>query len=266
MERTCEQCGKGFVGWAGWKPNRFCSGACYHAWRPGRTRAQLADKRPPEERACLVCGKLFIVGGRGGRARSTKACSTACAQASRYNHGAVARQMSVAEAAYVAGIIDGEGSIILQMRRDVVALLVSVTNTDRRLLRWLHEAVGVGSVCAQAKETTIRKATAFWRCSGDAADSVLRQVQPYLVAKRVQCDLALDTIARLRVPHLKADRSWHREWRDKMCSLNRRGPVQTTPVSTPEPEPAVDEMGELCRRVIAELDAINAAPPPEGEG
>lgn len=69
----------------------------------------------------------------------------------------------------------------------------------------------------------------FWHCNSDAALSVITQIRPYLVIKTVQADLAIDTQKRLRVPALKADRTWQQEHRLQMKELNRRGgvPVET---------------------------------------
>lgn len=129
------------------------------------------------------------------------------------------------DAAYLAGIIDGEGSIILYKRRDVVAVMLTVSNTAKKLLDWIADKTDVGAICAQSKETEKRKASWFWRCNADAAESVLQQIRPHLVVKSAQADLALQTQKQLRDPALKADRSWQLECLDKMRALNKRGPL-----------------------------------------
>jgi hypothetical protein len=105
--------------------------------------------------------------------------------------------------------------------------MLMVSNTGKMLLDWIAETTGVGAVCAQYKATQKRKATWFWRCNADAAESVLKQIRPYLVLKTAQADLALKTQERLRNSALKADRTWQEEWRQKMRALNRRGPHLT---------------------------------------
>ena len=130
----------------------------------------------------------------------------------------------MADSAYLAGILDGEGSIIMYKRRDVVAVMLTVSNTAKKLLDWIADKTGVGAVCAQYQETEKRKATWFWRCNADAAESVLRQIRPYLVLKSAQADLALETQQQLRDPALKSDRSWQMESLKKMRALNKRGP------------------------------------------
>jgi hypothetical protein len=65
----------------------------------------------------------------------------------------------------------------------------------------------------------------YWHCNADAAYSVLQQIRPFLKIKGEQADLAIETQERLRVPGLKADRSWQNEYRLRMKELNRRGGV-----------------------------------------
>jgi hypothetical protein len=120
--------------------------------------------------------------------------------------------------------MDGEGSVLLYKRRDVVAMKIVATNTDKPLLDWLSEVTGVGAVTAHRAEGERNRATFMWYCNADAAESVLRQIRPYLRIKAVQADLALETQARLRDPALKADRTWQEEYRQRMKSLNARGP------------------------------------------
>lgn len=58
------------------------------------------------------------------------------------------KTLNVEEAAYLAGIVDGEGTITLasknkgQNRR----LAITVSNTDRELLEWILKVVGVGII------------------------------------------------------------------------------------------------------------------------
>jgi hypothetical protein len=51
-------------------------------------------------------------------------------------------------AAYIAGLIDGEGTITLARRHrsDKRQLVVSIANTDHGLLRFVLEAVGAGKI------------------------------------------------------------------------------------------------------------------------
>lgn len=132
--------------------------------------------------------------------------------------------MSVPDAAYLAGLIDGEGSVMLVRRQNGGAhLRLTIANTDRAILEWTAEATGVGGVYLQRKATERTKASYSWRAHGDGAASVIRQVRPYLRIKPVQADLGLTHHEALRIPARKADLSWQRENLAAMKLMNRRG-------------------------------------------
>lgn len=56
------------------------------------------------------------------------------------------RQLAAADAAYIAGLVDGEGTITLSRRhaRDRRQLVVSIANTERPLLDFVLERIGTG--------------------------------------------------------------------------------------------------------------------------
>jgi hypothetical protein len=220
MAFICQGCGKAVAR----GERRFCSITCYHEHRKGQVRGYYKGHEP-EEKTCVVCGTVFVAGGRGNPPRRQRFCSKECTSAGRYRRGARARVLTVAEAAYLAGILDGEGSIILYLRRDVVALRVVVANTNRALLDWIVRTVGVGDVYAQREATETHAAAWSWRCNAEAAETLLGQLRPYLRIKAPHADLALATQARLRDPAQKADRSWHLTACEQMRALNRRGPL-----------------------------------------
>ena len=128
------------------------------------------------------------------------------------------------DAIYLAAFVDGEGSVMLGARRDTASVILSVSNTKRVVLDWMLKATSVGRVQRQ-REATAKTATSFfWRCTGDAAESVLSQIASHLKLKRLQADLAITFQTRLRDPALKADRTWQQDYLTRMRALNRRGP------------------------------------------
>jgi len=180
---------------------------------------------PTEERSCEACGKVFIVGGRGRPAKDRRFCSLACQRAARYRKSEQhCRNLSLTEAAYLAGIIDGEGSIMLIGRGFGGAhCRMSVANTYLPLIDYVYETTGIGGVYRQREATETHKVSYAWRCHAEGAEELLTQIRPYLIVKAAQADLAIETQQRLRDPALKADRSWQSEYRERMRMLNRRG-------------------------------------------
>ncbi len=194
---------------------RFCSAECYRLDRTGRKRGPYNWSQAAEQRRCVVCGETFDVGFGTGRPLTQERCSTECQRAGRYRTGAKANDLTPTEAAYIAGLVDGEGSFILYKRRDVVAMKLTISNTNLAGLEWVLERTGVGHIVGEGDETSTHKARYAWRCNADAAYSV---IEPQ------QADLAMDVQQRLRDPAQKADRSWMEPVRQRMKALNRRGP------------------------------------------
>jgi cytochrome c-type biogenesis protein CcmH/NrfF len=88
--------------------------------------------------------------------------------------------------AYLAGIIDGEGSIECRLGRSATIQLV-VGNTDRRLIDWLVSEFG-GRVYAQKRKGV--KTLYSWRIPIRRERVLMEAVAPYLKLKREQLEVA----------------------------------------------------------------------------
>lgn len=116
------------------------------------------------------------------------------------------RTLDVPEAAYLAGIVDGEGTIVIADRRGSRAgstrpsVNVSVANTYRGLLEWISEVTGTGKIVptGPAPGTVskygmhTRKQSYLWKTSSLNAVGVLAQLVPYMIEKRERAQLAID--------------------------------------------------------------------------
>jgi hypothetical protein len=102
--------------------------------------------------------------------------------------------------AYLAGIIDGEGTITLAIKngsgKQVGAKwsrpLVHVVNTDLALLGWIEERFG-GYLYDQPIGKASDRSKPCYRLSwgGPEAIEIVTTVLPYLVVKRAQADVLL---------------------------------------------------------------------------
>jgi hypothetical protein len=72
---------------------------------------------------------------------------------------ATVRRLTPEDAAYIAGLIDGEGTITLTQghRRENRRLVVSVSNTEIALLKFIKENAGAGRITR--KRTSSKKHT-----------------------------------------------------------------------------------------------------------
>jgi hypothetical protein len=116
----------------------------------------------------------------------------------------------VATLAYVAGLFDGEGSIVIGCNKpDAVWgrkvpsywLQVSITNTDRPLIDWLHATFG-GHISDYSHSVSRknRRPCWAWRTIGGQARGFLQNISPYLRIKKDQALLAIEFQDHLDTP------------------------------------------------------------------
>lgn len=102
------------------------------------------------------------------------------------------------DAAYLAGIIDGEGHISISKRppnkrsgeRNPTYLpSLRIGSTNPHLLDWIMEKVGEGSMFQEGRAWGEgRKPFYMWNISNKQVDRLFDQVYPYLVMKKRQVD------------------------------------------------------------------------------
>jgi len=106
---------------------------------------------------------------------------------------------SVVDHAYLAGIVDGEGCIIIRHQggrkgtANGYALELNITNTDEALMIWLLDTFGGLCRWKVKKGLTglMKRPSWVWWVSGKNAGAVLQVILPYLRVKRAQADLGL---------------------------------------------------------------------------
>ena len=141
--------------------------------------------------------------------------------------------------AYLAGIIDGEGCIRLAKlndKRTTVHPSVNCGMTQAAPVELLHQTFG-GSVTWKqptCKNASPCKPLLYWYASGaNSAAKVLRQLYPYLRAKKEQAAIVLDFCFN-KVDGRKAggvsqeEHRWREELYWKVKKLNQRGVAATT--------------------------------------
>jgi hypothetical protein len=138
--------------------------------------------------------------------------------------------------AYAAGLIDGEGCIGIQesagQRVYSVRVDVGMTTKAMSVLTRLHRQYG-GTLRRNRAQTDRWDAAEMWSVFGFAAAALLRRVEPYLILKAEQAQIALRVEdIRLSLPKTPTGRS---RWSDdararcerlkrRMHELNRKGP------------------------------------------
>jgi len=111
------------------------------------------------------------------------------------------------QAAYIAGIIDGEGCVTFAksfntktQKRPTFKALVLCVNTDHGVIDYLHQTLGCGITYKPKKNPTNPRWNPLLRyqaSSGDARD-ILRRIRPYMIIKGEIADTVLSLPQRNR--------------------------------------------------------------------
>jgi hypothetical protein len=148
------------------------------------------------------------------------------------------KKITQLEWAYLAGILDGEGTISIFTSRNSTkgrkypcyCPRVSISNCDERIMIWLEKTIGGRARPVKRKrETNSRKwrQSYIWELSRKQAVPILKNILPYLIIKRAQAALFLRF--RETGQHRGSKLSLgivHARQRiiDEMQFLNRKGP------------------------------------------
>jgi len=98
------------------------------------------------------------------------------------------------EKSYLAGLIDGEGSVTLSRahRNEMPSPHITITNTNRSVVRWAEQVTGYGKIISRRARRVNHKPAYIW-CVAKAGRclNLLREIRPYLRVKHRQADLIL---------------------------------------------------------------------------
>lgn len=114
------------------------------------------------------------------------------------NHGAPDNCLDCREKrlAYIAGVIDGEGTVSVRLNNGYMAAYVSVSNTSQELIEYLSQSFA-GSTGTYNSSNEPKYYSQIYRWGINKVQDIqsfLRLVQPYLVVKRLHAELTLKFI------------------------------------------------------------------------
>ncbi|MBF0484500.1 MAG: LAGLIDADG family homing endonuclease [Candidatus Omnitrophica bacterium] len=94
------------------------------------------------------------------------------------------------EKAYIAGIIDGEGTVSLNRRRknETHTPNVSIANNNLVMLQWIQSKAG-GLICSKKKRLAHHNNSYAWSVRQDRAIDFLNEIKKYLIIKKQQAEL-----------------------------------------------------------------------------
>lgn len=99
-----------------------------------------------------------------------------------------ARTLDQATAAYLAGLVDGEGTVTLTRvhRSENRRLVVSISNNERCILEFVLNVVGVGKVTSKKTYSAHHAQSFTYQISSRQALDLLRQIQPFMKSYKAQ--------------------------------------------------------------------------------
>jgi hypothetical protein len=96
------------------------------------------------------------------------------------------------EKAYLAGIVDGEGTVTLsrQHKNETPIPSVSVANNNLELLKRIKRLLG-GTIVFKKKRKKHHSDSYVWTIRFDKALQFLKEIRKYLIVKKPQADLII---------------------------------------------------------------------------
>jgi hypothetical protein len=90
--------------------------------------------------------------------------------------------LSPIDAAYLAGLIDGEGTVTLTRvhRNRQRGLVVAISNTERDILDYVREVVGCGTISNKRRSQGNHTPSFVYHLSDRRALSLLEQISPFM--------------------------------------------------------------------------------------
>jgi hypothetical protein len=117
------------------------------------------------------------------------------------NNAHILREYTPTQCAYLAGIIDGEGSIYIgnfskskSTGTPYYQTNIEVTNTDEKLIDWLMTNIGGRKNIYTAKQTpkNSRRTVYRWIATGELVSHMCPRILPYLIIKVRQCEIMIE--------------------------------------------------------------------------
>lgn len=104
-------------------------------------------------------------------------------------------QLSAVDVAYIAGLIDGEGTIGLTRKHvgENRQLVISISSTEQSILNYVRTTIGAGRITCKRVSRAHHRPGLTFTLSNRQALALLSQIQPYLKSyKRERGALVLE--------------------------------------------------------------------------
>jgi len=142
--------------------------------------------------------------------------------------------------AYIAGIIDGEGSIILRRKPKQNELFMVVVNTNKNIIKWLRKITKIGTIKQREVRNIKWRQVWEWNTAAENTTKILWAIYPYLIIKKEHAKIAIEY---------------------QSLAKHGGGPNRYTPAEKERREQLVKELGELNQGVRTKTTAPEPGEP-----
>jgi hypothetical protein len=150
--------------------------------------------------------------------------------------------------AYLAGLIDGEGTVSLRRKiGNHFNIEVYITSTNKPMLEWVVSVFGGRIYTYNRKGDTTRLPQHKWHLHSRGAEALLRMVLPYLTIKATHARLAINFRE-----YMNRDTSWHREYADKVKEIQKKI-TYTEPTHTVSQDQLQEMLGFDYKELLFQL-------------
>lgn len=145
-------------------------------------------------------------------------------------------KLTVAQASYIAGFVDGDGSISITHQpssgKNSYSVTFRVGNTCREVLEWLEKTTGVGKITKMPSnpnwERPNIKQMYNWTVYPTELRELMPQILPYLIVKKERGEIMNEWLIKTKYYFgaRARDKDWERWKTEKsalMTRLNKRG-------------------------------------------
>lgn len=98
------------------------------------------------------------------------------------------------ELSYIAGLIDGEGTIAVNFDNELgLRLIMYFGSTNKEVVAWVKSKLGTGGYTEYRKENLGENNKPFYSCYWGSKKSleILKAIKPYLIIKKEHAEVAL---------------------------------------------------------------------------
>ena len=102
------------------------------------------------------------------------------------------KEYTIAEAAYMAGLMDGEGTFFIgnysNTKNGFFQTVLKITSTDKSMIEWVYTTFGgwMSEYTSKQRAKDCKCPVFTWSCTGDRLTHICEIMLPYLTAKKDQ--------------------------------------------------------------------------------